>query len=182
MLAHWWTSLMWPPLVRRSWTSEGTDVTCTHTHTHKQQQCRCRFKQHWKKKRQCHVQHVHLCSDDGEIQRRRWRVEHVVCEYTHSSCGCLVPFPMNCINPYADWEKPVLFPISSWLTAVYLWVCRDRPTGASDSHTHAQIHTHTRTRTHARTHAHTHTHTQGTSFCYIENTLRRLSKESAVFL
>ncbi len=138
MLAHRWTPLMWPLLGRMSGTSEGTDVTCMHTR-----------KQHERAVpvliQTATTQTTAPCpsrtpsSEDGKIQRHR-RVECVfvcMCEYMHSTCGCLVLFPMNCINPYADWEKSVLFPISSWLTAVYLWVCKHRPTGASDSHTHS---------------------------------------------
>lgn len=87
-----------------------------------------------------------------------------VCVCTVCVWGCLVPFLMNCINPYTDWENLVLFPISSWLSAVYLWVWRHRPTGASESHTHK----------HART--------QSTSFRYTKNILQRLSKESYIFL
>ncbi len=168
MLAHRCTQLMWPLLGRMSGTLKAQMLpACTHTHE-TAPTTGTGGDSNSINKNNCVMSAAYTWAvKTGKIQRHRWRVECMLvrmCKYMYSMCGCLVPFPMNCINPYADWEKPVLFPISSWLTAVYLWVCRHRPTGASDSHTHK------------------HTHTQGTSFSCIENTLQRLSMESWVFL
>ena len=70
---------------------------------------------------------------------------HAHCVYV--CVGVWFLFPWTVLTHIQAERSLWFFPISSWLTAVYLWVCRHRPTGASDSHTHIHTHTHMHTHT-----------------------------------
>lgn len=148
MLAPRWTSLMWPLQGKHEWDSYGTDVTCTHTHI---------------KAAQVSGISVDWNTDTWEVRMgkdtegqwsvlllRMWKHMYSVC-----ARGCLVPFPMNCFNPYIDWEKPVLFPI--FPAGLLLFIC-----GAADTDQQEPV---TFSLPLSHKHKHTDTHIQGTSVC-----------------